>query len=390
MNKDKDNLVERLEKLAEKVQNIMTEHDLRTVQDAIYFIQYSDKRVNVEEGVKRIRKHENSFGCSEGIHMFPVYLLPYTYAAEHDEIDEYRRSLQENELCAKDIELALKEQYDSSKWHLNKECIFPVLRKFGYERICWVLAYYIQKHEADGRISIENKAWAKTYSFPEKNAFDGNIHISSHVGLVDIFTNLIRKWYEQVQELVADLKEYFGYNELDELPPDVVLKQALRDAGYNELEPLLLDGKVQLIRDFFVYELLIAKYYATPTEKRKKVDEEFVNELYHFVVQLNAISPVTNDTVVKYTANFGMDWCYQKIRNAEPDTVKMVFEKVIHICEDDKSTVRNFDKYFTSFGCKVGIIGDSEYDNAESFPSDFADFEFCIDTESITDLHAKK
>lgn len=197
----KKELIEKLTELSHELQENKMDTAVFTVQDAICFIQNAeDCMVNAEEVIENIRTLEFGIHDTSEKQDLSVYLHPYAYAVEHDEVDEYRKSLQINELCAKEIDLSIQKHYDISNWYLKKECIFSVLRKFGYERICWVLAYYIQKHEADGRISIENKAWAKTYSFPEKNAFDGNIHISSHVGLVDIFTNRIRKLHEQIQK----------------------------------------------------------------------------------------------------------------------------------------------------------------------------------------------
>lgn len=214
----KKDMIEKLIELSHELQENKMDAAVLTVQDAIRFIQNADNHmVNVEEIIKKIRTQKFGVHDTSEKQDLSVYLHPYTYAVEHDEVDEYRGSLQLNELCAKEIDLAIQKYYDISNWCLKKECIFSVLRKFSYERICWVLAYYIQKHEADGRISIENRAWAKTYSFPEKNAFDGNIHLSSHVGLVNVFTDCIRKRNEQTQRLLSDLKEYFEYSELDDL-----------------------------------------------------------------------------------------------------------------------------------------------------------------------------
>ena len=72
-----------------------------------------------------------------------------------------------------------------------------MLEQFGPERMQYILANTVLKKEHDGRISRDNKAWAKTVPMPE----DGGDPRHSYVlvvdkvnpGLTDLFLKQARK-----------------------------------------------------------------------------------------------------------------------------------------------------------------------------------------------------
>ena len=72
-----------------------------------------------------------------------------------------------------------------------------MLEQFGPERMQYILANTVLKKEHDGRISRDNKAWAKTIPMPE----DGGDPRHSYVlvvdkvnpGLTDLFLKQARK-----------------------------------------------------------------------------------------------------------------------------------------------------------------------------------------------------
>ena len=79
-----------------------------------------------------------------------------------------------------------------------------VVEKFGQERVEFVLANTIRHKDGDGRISRDNKAWAKTIPMPEDS---GTSHHYAYLvvdrvnpGLTDLFTRQIRKVVQEPQK----------------------------------------------------------------------------------------------------------------------------------------------------------------------------------------------
>lgn len=56
----------------------------------------------------------------------------------------YLHSFGQNKACVADILLCIKE--NDNGYTLEPTCILPILRKYVYHRICWILAYHIQQH----------------------------------------------------------------------------------------------------------------------------------------------------------------------------------------------------------------------------------------------------
>ena len=79
-----------------------------------------------------------------------------------------------------------------------------MLEKFGAERVQFILANTIQHKNHDGRISQDNKAWAKTIPMPEDS--DASRHCAYLVvdgvnpGLTDLFTRQARKTMQEQQK----------------------------------------------------------------------------------------------------------------------------------------------------------------------------------------------
>lgn len=117
-------------------------------------------------------------------------LYPYTYkeAIERGEVNVYMYFFRQNKDCASDIKKSINENYHN--YALDKKCILPVLKKYGYERVSWILAYNVQQYLHDGRISQENKTWATT-SY-EQQIYVGEYCINEHPGLINSFLNYIR------------------------------------------------------------------------------------------------------------------------------------------------------------------------------------------------------
>ena len=128
-----------------------------------------------------------------------LYIYPASYAREHGELEQYRASYKANIACKEAIEQAIADHYRDN--HLGTEAVHQVLEEFGYDRMFYVLANTVRQKDWDGRISRDNKAWAKTipvYENPDGFGQDRNVYFvvdRSHPGLVDLFLTQARLDY---------------------------------------------------------------------------------------------------------------------------------------------------------------------------------------------------
>ena len=126
----------------------------------------------------------------------PVYKHPSQYAREHDELPLYRASNKANIACKLAIESAISEYYYDNCLH--KGGVQQVIQQFGKERMLYVLANTVQQKDWDGRISRDNKEWAKAIpvvSNPDAWGGDRNCYFvvdRVHTGLVDLFVTQAR------------------------------------------------------------------------------------------------------------------------------------------------------------------------------------------------------
>lgn len=134
----------------------------------------------------------------------PVYPETAAYARAHDEIDQWRKSHRANVDCRVAIEDAISAHYKDNR--LNMACVKDVTERFGLDRTVYVVANTIRDNDWDGRISDENKAWAKTIDVKaDKNAWGGDhtrefVITHAHPGLINIFASHVRKEAAQLQE----------------------------------------------------------------------------------------------------------------------------------------------------------------------------------------------
>lgn len=79
-----------------------------------------------------------------------------------------------------------------------------MLEKFGAERVQFILANTIQHKNHDGRISQDNKAWAKTIPMPEDSGASRHcaylVVDGVNPGLTDLFTRQARKTMQEQQK----------------------------------------------------------------------------------------------------------------------------------------------------------------------------------------------
>lgn len=146
----------------------------------------------------------------------PLYHHTDSYAQEHGELDRYHASYQANIACKEAIEQAIADNYGDNR--LNVACVDQVLEQFGYERMLYVLANTVQQKEHDGRISHDNRAWARTVpvtSAPDGFGGDRNRYFivdKCNTGLMDLFLTQARKSYALEQEKRPSVRESLNKN----------------------------------------------------------------------------------------------------------------------------------------------------------------------------------
>ena len=126
----------------------------------------------------------------------PVYPYSAAYAREHGELDAYRASHKANVACKQAIEAEIREHYRDNS--LGREGAQQVIEQFGLERVQYVLANTVRQMDWDGRISNDNKAWAKNIPVYEDKDHWGNdrnldVVVASHPGLTNLFTTQVRR-----------------------------------------------------------------------------------------------------------------------------------------------------------------------------------------------------
>ena len=143
--------------------------------------------------------------CREPEELNPllVYLHSAAYASKHGETDAYWLSDQANFSCKVAIEQAINAHYRDNRLD-TASAVQEILEEFGAERMNFILANTIQHKDADGRISRDNKAWAKTIPMPEDSATSQQcvdlIVDRVNPGLVDLFTRQARKTVQEKEK----------------------------------------------------------------------------------------------------------------------------------------------------------------------------------------------
>lgn len=138
----------------------------------------------------------------------PVYSYPASYAHEHGELEQYRASHKANIACRDAIDTAIADHYRDNR--LGNGAVKQVVEQFGYDRTLYVLANTVRQKDWDGRISRENKEWAKTIPvYEDKDSWGGDRRCEfvvdrAHTGLMDLFTTQARREYLLTQPLTKE------------------------------------------------------------------------------------------------------------------------------------------------------------------------------------------
>ena len=143
------------------------------------------------------------YQAQEKLKNTPLYPHSAAYASEHGEMAQYNLSYQANSACKEAIEQAISAHYTENRLD-TEAAVKDVLEKFGTERVQFILANTIQRKNHDGRISQDNKAWAKTIPMPEDSGASRHcaylVVDGVNPGLTDLFIRQARKTMQEQQK----------------------------------------------------------------------------------------------------------------------------------------------------------------------------------------------
>ncbi len=124
-----------------------------------------------------------------------VYTLSAAEAKRFGELSEWRESYKLNCACAQDIEEAIRDNFDG--YHLNEKCAKPVIDKYGFSRVKWVLANTLMVKRDDGRFSQQNRRWLAGRHIPlDDHRFD--FLVESHPAVLGGFIDLVRNEWDAI------------------------------------------------------------------------------------------------------------------------------------------------------------------------------------------------
>ena len=138
---------------------------------------------------------------------FPLYEKSFSEARDREEISAYRLSSRADNMCKTAIEAAINDNYSDCR--LDPEGAKKVVENFGIDRVKKILALTCIVKDYDGRISPENKVWAKTVRPNDvKDKIDLSLVIDGvNAGLTDIFVRQIKKIeYERKPSVLKKLE----------------------------------------------------------------------------------------------------------------------------------------------------------------------------------------
>lgn len=136
----------------------------------------------------------------------PIYDKTVAYAMEYNELEAYRASYKANIACKTAISEAIHSNYKDDCLD-TKTALKQLTDTFSLERIAVITAVSVRQHNKDGRISADNKEWAKSVPFPKDIddwGIDRNAVFSiegTHTGLINIFANTVRKELEATKTM---------------------------------------------------------------------------------------------------------------------------------------------------------------------------------------------
>jgi hypothetical protein len=131
----------------------------------------------------------------------PIYRQSADHALENDEMQAWRDSRDLNVECGRAIDKAvIDSNYEQYRYDL-KTAARTVIEEYGIDRVAWIIAGNVNYHDSDGRLSSNNKEWAKGFDTPKPD-----IHLKTHLAVLDGFVNKFREAEKEKPSLMAALE----------------------------------------------------------------------------------------------------------------------------------------------------------------------------------------
>lgn len=167
----------------------------------------------------------------------PLYKHNSEYAREHGELESYRSSMKANIACKEAIEAAIRGHFDGM--HLDKAAVNEVIKAYGLERTCYVVANSVQQKAWDGRFSRDNKEWAKQFEIAGTNRSDDDRRfqfvVDSHPAVFDGFIHELRR--EQLVEKAPRQDKPSLYTSMGKARGQVKPRSQTQDKSTRRKEP---------------------------------------------------------------------------------------------------------------------------------------------------------
>lgn len=133
----------------------------------------------------------------------PLYRYSLREARRLGEVEQWKESHTENVHCREAIAKIVAERYRDNI--LPHDIITDACRKFGIDRVGWVLAATITENDYDGRYKEANKQWARTAFYLPDEERNCEYELRSHPVLIDSLTGYYRNYlYNDLGILTKD------------------------------------------------------------------------------------------------------------------------------------------------------------------------------------------
>ncbi|MDR2532339.1 MAG: DUF3849 domain-containing protein [Oscillospiraceae bacterium] len=210
----------------------------------------------------------------------PIFLGTLEEAVEKGDKMLFHDSNRINQECAAALDKAILTHSEPTgngggAYYNFSKALEEVTEKYGTERVTAVIAHTVNKQSWDGRLSQENKDWAKDIETPKVDY----IPLNTHLAVFDGFTDYVRVAQEK-DVIIGKLLENIQGGEPEDYDGEVGLaeiKETLQAKPISELRAELKSMEQQREADYaeHVEEHAAREEPATPTvaELKETVDK---------------------------------------------------------------------------------------------------------------------
>ncbi len=97
--------------------------------------------------------------------------------------------------CAKAIENAIAENFNNN--HFQPGCVKPIIEKFGFDRVNFILRYNLKENQHDLRYSEKNRVWGNQAAISDSNKRSEYL-VNSHPVLLNAFVDEARDEWDKL------------------------------------------------------------------------------------------------------------------------------------------------------------------------------------------------